>query len=305
MDRSMTGAMKAASPKTQALAWFVLVMLALAHAPLPAWAQGGAAPKVTIPNFWDPALKGERPALGGQRVVRFLTDDEYPPLHFAGRDGKPTGFMVELARAACEVLNIICTIQTRRFDTLLASLAEGRGDAVAAAIPTTSELRERFGVTLPYHRMPARFVARKDNQEAAAWLDPAVPLATSLAGKRIAVLGQSAHEAFLQAYVPKAVLQPVLGQAAAANAVRSGEADLAFGDGLSLSLWLNGRNADGCCSFVGGPYLDRTYFGEGVGFVVRGEDEALRRALDYALHVLHERGTYAELYLRFFPIGFY
>src|SRR5215213_2275197 len=65
---------------------------------------------VTIPNFWDPRAGQERPELSGTRTIRFLTDDEFPPLHFAGVDGSLTGFSVELARAVCERLAVICTV---------------------------------------------------------------------------------------------------------------------------------------------------------------------------------------------------
>ena len=47
------------------------------------------------------------------------------------------------------------------------------------------------------------------------------------------------------------------------------------------------------------------YFGEGIGFIVRREDEALRRALDFALQKLWDDGVYTELYLRYFPVSFY
>ena len=91
-----------------------------------------AAQAVAIPNFWDPRARPERPDLTGVRTVRFLTDDDFPPLHFAGPEGAPTGFAVELARAACERLAIACTVQVRRFDTLLDALAENRGDVISA-----------------------------------------------------------------------------------------------------------------------------------------------------------------------------
>ncbi len=85
---------------------------------------GAHAQGVAIPNFWDPRAQLERPDLTGIRTVRFLVDDDFPPLHFAGLDGNPTGFSVELARSACERLALTCTIQVRRFVTLLDSLAD-------------------------------------------------------------------------------------------------------------------------------------------------------------------------------------
>ena len=45
------------------------------------------------------------------------------------------------------------------------------------------------------------------------------------------------------------------------------------------------------------------YFIAGQDLLVRKDDEVLRRTLDYGLQQLWEEGKYAELYLRFFPIG--
>ena len=258
----------------------------------------GTAPAegVAIPNFWDPRVGQERPELSGTRTVRFLTDDEFPPLHFAGADGNPTGFSVELARAACERLAITCTIQARRFDTLLDALRDGRGDVVAAAVPITADLRKGFTVTSPYFRTPARFASRKDRQQPAP--DP-----KSLQGRTVAVLGETAHEAYLKTFFPNVSVRSVPDLAAATAALKNGEVDYIFADGVGLALWINGSEAGGCCAFVGGPYLESRFFGEGIGFVFRPEDEVLRRAFDYALRRLWDEGKYAELYLRFFPVS--
>ena len=251
---------------------------------------------VAIPNFWDPRGRQERPDLTGLRTVRFLTEDEFPPLHFAGPDGSPTGFSVELARAACERLSITCTIQARRFNTLLDALAEGRGDVVAAAIPVNADLRRRFSVTGPYFRTPARFAAVRDR-------NLPEPGPRSLDGRPVAVVGGTAHEAYLTTFFPRAVARNFPDLAAAAAALRRGEADYVFADGLGLALWIGGTDAAECCTLTGGPYLESRFFGEGIGFVVRREDETLRRAFDFALQRLWDEGKYAEIYLRFFPVS--
>mgnify|MGYP003346558114 FL=1 len=78
-----------------------------------------------------------------------------------------------------------------------------------------------------------------------------------------------------------------------------------FADGVTLALWLNGAEANGCCAFRGGPYLHAGYFGEGVGIAVARGNTTLRRALDHALQRITERGVFADLYLKYFPIGFF
>ncbi len=272
-------------------AWGAVFFLALSGAV--------QAQTVMVPNFWDPKAQLERPEIPATRTIRFLVDDDFPPLHFPGLDGAPTGFSVELARAACERLGLTCTVQVRRFDTLLDALAEKQGDVVAAAIPVTTDLRSRFAVTAPYFKIPARLAAKADQTTK----DMPAFSPKSLQGKTIGVVEGTAHEAFAKAFMQGSTLKPFPELAAAEADLKAGGVDYVFADGLGLALWIGGEDANGCCVFVGGPYLESRFFGEGIGFVLRTEDETLRRALDYALQQLWKEGKYAELYLRFFPIG--
>lgn len=258
-------------------------------------AAAKAQSRVTVPNFWDARIRVDRPEPGPPRVVRFLTDDDYPPLHFASPDGGLTGLSVELARAACEKLGWTCTIQARRFDTLLDSLMEGRGDVLAAAINLTPQLKARFAASHLYFRSTARFATTRGNAEAE--LD-----ARALQGKRVAVVGGTAHQAFLERLMPKVQRRETGTLQGATSALRSGEADYVFADGVALSLILAGSGGSDL-GFAGGPYLESSYFGEGVAFLLRKDDPPLQRSLDYALQSLWDDGTYARLYLRFFPVS--
>ena len=82
----------------------------------------GGDPGVRVPGFWDPRRRPEKPDLSRISVIRFLTETDYPPFNFAGPDGNPQGFNVDLARLLCEELKVACTIQMRRFETLIAAL---------------------------------------------------------------------------------------------------------------------------------------------------------------------------------------
>lgn len=253
---------------------------------------------VPIPHYWDTRLKPDKIDAGSIRVIRFLVDDEYPPFHFARPDGTLTGFSVDLARALCDQIKVACTIQARRWDTLLDSLADGRGDAIIAAMKITPAIRDRFRVTAPWHRSPARFVTAKG--KALTDLSRA-----GLAGKTVGVVADSAHAAFLRDLMPdtKRAESPSLDSALAQ--LQRGAVDAVFADGVTLAVWLNGSEARGCCGFSGGPYLHHRYFGEGVGIIVRKDEMALKQVLDQALILLADKGVYAELYLKYFPVGIY
>ncbi len=258
-------------------------------------AQAQPAASYVVPNYWDPNVRVERPDLGPPRVIRFLTDDDFPPMHFATPEGGVTGFSVELARAVCEKLVLSCTIQARRFDTLLDSLAEGRGDVLAAAIPVTGELRSRFAASQTYHRSPARLLTTRGNARADLELG-------ALRGTRVAVVAGTAHEAFLERLAPFIQRRTAPDLQAALALLRSGDAEYIFGDGVALALTIAGRGGSEF-AFAGGPYLEARYFGEGVGFLLRRDDLALKRAIDYALQGLWDDGTYARLFIRFFPVS--
>lgn len=262
----------------------------------PAPAAEPGASTVVIPGFWDPRRRPERPDLSRVTLIRFLTEIDYPPFNYVGSDGNPAGLNVDLARLICEELKIACTVQMRRFDTLLDSLNQNRGDAVMASIAVTPESRKRAEFTDAYYRTPARFAARRDTT-----LTDVRP--ERLEGKEVAVVAGTAHEAFLKALFTEADLRTYASPALAREALRRGEVDLLFGDGISLAFWLNGTESQNCCRFVGGPFTESRYFGEGVGIAVKRGNETLRRGFNWALFRLWEKGRFSDLWLRYFPIS--
>jgi polar amino acid transport system substrate-binding protein len=279
-----------------ALACFGMIAMARPSAGQPAPSQPAAQAPVSVPGFWDPRRRPERPDISRITQIRFLTEFDYPPFNYAGPDGNPAGFNVELARLICEELKVQCTIQLRRFDTLLQALAENRADAVIASLAVTPETRQRVDFSDPYYRAPARFVARRDTD-----LRDAMP--ESLEGKKVAVVAGSAHEAYLKAFFTEAELKPYRTIEATRDALRKGEADLLFGDGIALAFWLNGTDSANCCVFVGGPFTESRYFGEGVGIAVKRGNDTLRLAFNWALFRLWEKGRFTDLWLRYFPIS--
>ncbi len=264
----------------------------------PAPAPATAAPAVTVPNFWDPRQRSERPAEGAVLSIRFLTTEDYPPFSFLNDRGQLTGFNVDLARAICAELAIPCTIQARPFDSLTPHLSDKSADAIIAGIAITPASRASLDFSDPYLRLPARFVARKG-----ALLAAVTPAA--LRGKSVAVVAGTAHEAYLKAMFPAAVARPFMTADAARAALKGGQADFAFGDGQSLAFWLQSETAANCCAFAGGPYLDTHYFGEGYAIAVAKTSTTLKHALNAALQAIADKGVFAELYLRYFPVGFF
>lgn len=254
--------------------------------------------QAAIPNFWDPKRRVERPPAGAVRAVRFVTTDDFPPFNFLDANGRLTGFNVDLARAICAELDIRCTIQARPWEDLVSSLGTKTADAAIAGIAITADSRAELDFSDAYMRSPARFVVRGNGP-------PLDPTPEGLRGKTLAVVARTAHEAYLAAFFPEVGRKLFETPEAAREALKAGTVDAHFGDGLQLSLWLQSEAAAGCCRFVGGPYLESRFFGDGFAIAVPSGSADLKRALNAALESLHDKGVFDELYLRYFPVGFF
>ncbi len=276
-----------------------LVILAVAGAGAPAAvAQDSSAPAVTVPNFWDPKRRVERPPAGTVQALRFVTTDDFPPFNFLDADGRLTGFNVDLARAICTELAIGCTIQARPFDNLVQSVLGENADAAIAGIAVTGGMRASLDFSDVYMKSPARFVVRRDA--------PAIAFTSDgLKGKRLAVVARTAHEAYLAAFFPEVERKLYPDADAARQALKDGEVDAHFGDGMQLSFWLQSELAAGCCAFAGGPYLEARFFGQGFTIALARDATDIKRAINAALESIYAKGVYAELYLRYFPVGFF
>ncbi len=282
----------------------MVAMMALLAAPR-AMADGirgapgeAATAQVTIPSYWDPRRRSERVDLTRVPQIRFLTEDDFPPYNFAGPDGRPAGFNIDIARAICEELGVPCTIQVRRFDLLTESLDRNAGDAIIASLAITPDIRRRFEVSDRYLETPARFLLRHDTR-----LTEATPEA--LTGRSIATVQGTAHEAYITQYFPLSARRVYPDIETARRALLERDVDLLFADGVASGFWLSGEASAGCCRFLGGAFTESRYFGEGLAIVMRRGNEPLRRAVNHALQRLWEKGTYAELYLKAFPAGIY
>ncbi|PYE85116.1 transporter substrate-binding domain-containing protein [Phyllobacterium leguminum] len=264
-----------------------------------AWAPVFAAGP-DIPAFWDRRERVAKPDLSKLRRLRFITSADFPPFNFIDSGGRLAGYNIDLARAICSELGIadICQIEAAPWSELGAKLKTGDGEAIIAGLEPTAENRAEFAFSRSYLGLPARFVTQRG-----AALDE--PLNRNLKGKRVGVISGTAHEAMLRHSFPNAVIESVRGKEQLFADLTNGKIDAVFGDGMTLSAWLGDKASQGCCVFSGGPYLGSPFLGQGMGIAVASGNAQLANAFDHALETLEQKGTMAELYLRYFPIGFY
>jgi len=248
-----------------------------------------------IPNHTDPSAFEDVFDVSQIKAVRFLTTADFPPFNFRDSTGELVGYNIDLSEAICAEIEIECTMQSWPWNQIESALSDNQGDAAIAGIMIDVAHAQTFEFSNVYMKLPGRFVAKRS----APLLNHFDPHQTQVP---IGVRRGSTHAQFLSDHF--ANMTPILfdSDLAVLDALQSGVIDVAFGDGMRLSFWLNQKD---CCSFVDGPYFDGKLFGSGMSIAVRSGENNVRRALNIALDRLGKSGRLDELYLKWFPVGFY
>lgn len=226
--------------------------------------------------------------------IRLLADGDFPPFSFSAGDGRATGLAVDLAQAACAEIKVACRVVLKPFGDLLGALARGEGEAIISGPRLSATALENADPTRPFYRALGRFAARRDT--ALILSDP-----RSLAGQRIGAVRGTSHAAWLERYYAGSTIALFDGEPAARAALKAGQLDALFGDGLRLAYWVEGQASGGCCKLIDAGYNDPDYFSQAMVFLVRRDAAALRQALDYALDRMQTMGTFAEIFRRYVP----
>lgn len=262
--------------------------------------QSGRAQDVFVPNFFAPQERFERPDISTIQRLRFVTTVDFPPFNFIDRTGHLSGYNIDLMRAICIELKIEnrCQIEAVPWDELEKRVKSGDAEAIIAGFSPTRENRKILDFTRPYMRFPARFMGLRS-------VIYREPFGVQLDGHEVGVLRNTTHANMLTGYFPTVKAKLFDNYDALYAALKEGQIDMVFGDGMNFSLWLRIPENSNCCKFVGGPYVGPGYLGSGMRIAVSEKNPGLVRALNYAMLSLEQKGKLTELYLRYFPVGFY
>tara|TARA_R110002020_G_scaffold178334_4_gene371323 strand:+ start:4595 stop:5392 length:798 start_codon:yes stop_codon:yes gene_type:complete len=256
-----------------------------------------AAPALAqvLPYHADPSAREILPGASAVPAIRFLTTADFPPFNFRDSGGELIGFNVDLAKAICQEVNVACTIQAWPWAQAADALSDNQGDALIAGLEISPANGELFDFSATYMALPGRFVTRQADMAA---FDP-----DKLAGRTVAVRRGSVHETFMQRYLPAVSLQVFDTELEGLEALKAEDVEVFFGDGMRAAFWIN-DNLE-CCGFAGGAYFRPALFGEGLAIALPAGHDGVRHAIDWALVRLKDNGVLDELYLRWFPVGFY
>ncbi|TNC52998.1 transporter substrate-binding domain-containing protein [Rubellimicrobium rubrum] len=224
-------------------------------------------------------------AAGGavaQDVVRLGTEGGYPPYNFINDQGEVDGFEIELGNELCVRAQLTCEWVTNEWDSIIPNLASGNYDTILAGMSITPERDEVIDFTQDYiPPTPSSYIGLSADIDVTAATVAAQ--STTLQASFVAESG--------------ATLLEFATQDETIAAVRSGEADAAFGDTDYLAPIVEASGGE--LTFIGEPVP----LGGGIGMGVRESDQELKQTFDDAITAMKQDGSLNALLAKWFGEG--
>ena len=224
--------------------------------------------------------------INNKGTITVGTEGTYAPFTYHDKDGKLTGYDVEVTRAVADKLGVKVEFKETRWDSMMAGLKAGRFDVVANQVGLTSPERQAtFDKSEPYSWSGAVLVVRKDSNIKSIDDIKGVKTAQSLTSN----YGEKAKAA-------GAELVPVDGLAQSLTLIEQKRADATLNDELAVLDYLKNKPDAGVKIVWSAPADEKV----GSGLIVnKGNDEALAK-FSTAITELKADGTLKKLGEQFF-----
>jgi len=224
--------------------------------------------------------------INNKGTITVGTEGTYAPFTYHDKNGKLTGYDVEVTRAVADKLGIKVEFKETQWDSMMAGLKAGRFDVVANQVGLTSPERQAtFDKSEPYSWSGAVLVARKDSNIKSIDDIKGVKTAQSLTSN----YGEKAKAA-------GAELVPVDGLAQSLTLIEQKRADATLNDELAVLDYLKNKPDAGVKIVWSAPADEKV----GSGLIVnKGNDEALAK-FSTAMTELKADGTLKKLGEQFF-----
>ncbi|MDH3976311.1 MAG: glutamine ABC transporter substrate-binding protein GlnH [Deltaproteobacteria bacterium] len=212
------------------------------------------------------------------------TDTAFVPFEYKGKDGKYTGFDIELWAEIAKRIGVKYELKPMDFNGLIPGLITGNLDVALAAIFIKSSREKKIDFSHPYFRAGLKVMVLKSNKDIKSPAD--------LKGKVVAVkLGTATVEYVETLGTKKIVKFPNIDQAYLE--VVTGGADAAVHDTPNVLYYIK-TAGKGRVKAVGPDVKAAQY---GIAFP---QGSALRDKVNVALLEMMEDGAYAALYRKWF-----
>lgn len=235
---------------------------------------------------------------GNITKIRMGTEGAYPPFNYIDAKGELKGFDVDIAKALCKAANVECEFVIQDWDGLIPGLLAKKFDTIIASMSITKERLKKVNFSNKYYMTPAKFICRKGS------IFETTP--DGLKGKIIGVQRGTIHDNFIRdKFSKKSKIKSYTTLDEANMDLVSGRLDLVIADSVVLSDGFLKTEQGKDFEFTGPDFVDKQWFGDGVGIAVRKEDKELVALLNKAILTIRATGEYQKINAKYFDFDVY
>ena len=270
------------------LGFSIAVVLAACGKGGDAPAASAVAPQPAASNADASAASGKLlDKLNNKETILVGTMGTYAPFTYHEKDGKLTGYDVEVTRAVAAKLGVQVEFKETPWDAMMAGLKAGRFDIVANQVALTSPERQAmFDKATPYSWSGKMLVARANHADVAKLED--------IKGKKTAVMLASNYDEVAKKMGADLVHTDTMAQGLLI--VQQKRAEFTLNDELSLLDYLKKDPNSGLKSVWRTPATEKL----GAGLVINKGNEAALAKINSAMEELKQDGTLKKLGEQFF-----
>lgn len=241
---------------------------------------------------------GNASAAEAKKKLRVGTEGAYPPFNLVDKKGQVQGFDIDIAKALCKEMGMECEFKVQDWDGLIPGLLAKKFDVIIASMSITDERKQKVDFTNKYYQTPARFVAKKGAGITVT--------KEGLKGKSVGVQRATIHENFVRDMFGDAVSVKAYATQDEANMdLVAGRVDLVIADATVLLGGFINTDAGKGFEFLGPSYVDKKWFGDGVGIALRKGENDLRQKLNKAIDTIRANGVYQKINAKYFDFDVY
>jgi polar amino acid transport system substrate-binding protein len=233
------------------------------------------------------------PASSEATQLRIASEGARPPFNYLDANNQLAGFEIDLTREICKRMGVDCVFVAQDWESLIGGLNAKQYDVIVDDLEITDERLTKIAFSKPYAHTPSALIAQQGSKLASA--DP-----NTLKDAQIGVEADSPQQAYVEDKYKDSEIRRYATLEEAMLDLAEGRIDAVVEDKLVASEFLKSRKEGRCCRIVADLPQDAAYFGDGVGYGLRKEDDALRAAIDKALGEALADGTYQAIRVKYF-----
>ena len=215
--------------------------------------------------------------------MRIGLTGKYPPFNFFDKDGKLTGFDVDVSRHICKKLEHSCKFVILQWDGILAALLADKIDLIVGSMAITPEREKQALFSIPYYESGAQIFAQNPKQNVEAL------------NFKIGVTLGTTYEAVVRKHLPNALVKTYKGDTEILQDIRAGRLNAIVSDRLVGAYMIRNFGVD--LTPIGQPlYLER------MGIPSRPSEKALIKQVNSAVTSLRKSSQYEQLIEKYFGL---